>query len=383
MSIAHIFIDESGTPALDLNKGNENRYIIYVGVVIEEKELLRARNIHKHIIDNYCGGRIIKSHKIKNDKRGHFRRMKILSELKGLNHYVVALVVDKSRIYGAGLSYRQSFIKFFNNLISKQFVEKYSEYHIHFDKLGYKEFQNDLVEYMNEKGHGPNLFANNSYDIKDDESEEPLIQIADLYAGCVHQYYTEVIDRAHTEAVHNYIKSNLFIEWFPEESINYFGAVAFPKNDFDPNISKIALSTAKRYLENEQDEIGIEITKIILQEAYLNPYRHISSREIKRKMGAKGINIGDPISEIAKLRDKGVFIVSPQGKKGYKFPCNEREIAEFFDRLLSNIVPQLKRAHILHRILIEQSFSYYNILANERFKLLRSLIDVVKDNRTN
>lgn len=77
------------------------------------------------------------------------------------------------------------------------------------------------------------------------------------------------------------------------------------------------------------------------------------------------------------MRSSGVLIVSPLGKKGYKFPRNEREIAEFYDRLSSNVIPQLQRGHILHQVLVEQSFNKHNILANEKYHLLASLINVI------
>ncbi len=381
MTVAHIFIDEYGTPNLDITKPGVTPYFVYSGIVIEENELAKARKVHKQTIDTHFGGTHIKSSNIPNDDKGHAKRMKVLSELSNFNHYVVALVVDKSKIDSDGLNQKRSFIKFFNNLLSKQFVDKYTEYHIHFDKLGRKDFQDNLVKYMNSNGHGKTLFANNSYKLEDDITEEPLIQFADFYSSCIGKNYCGVTNNNRAESIHNKIKSYTFIEWFPFEFVNYFGATSFKHNDFNQKISLIALQTATNYLGNNNDEIGMEIVKLLLQEAKINPHRHISSKEIKQKITSRGIKIGDPINEIAKLRDKGVFIVSPIGKKGYKFPCNEKEIAEFYDRLSANVVPQLKRAYILHKILVEQSFSEYNILDSDEFKTLSRLVDVTVNNQ--
>ena len=83
------------------------------------------------------------------------------------------------------------------------------------------------------------------------------------------------------------------------------------------------------------------------------------------------------------MRDRGVFIISPQGKKGYKFPCNEKEIAEYYDRISNNVIPQLKRGYVLHKVLTEQSGATYNILATDNFSLLNSLIDkVINDDKS-
>jgi hypothetical protein len=108
-----------------------------------------------------------------------------------------------------------------------------------------------------------------------------------------------------------------------------------------------------------------------------DPYKPISSKEIKNKLNRKGLSISDPIVEISRLRDRGVYIVSPIGKKGYKFPCNSKEIAEFFDRISLNVIPQLKRAYILHKILVGQSYGEHNIFKDDNYKLLESLIDVI------
>lgn len=374
MSIAHIYIDEYGTPDLDTTKSGVTPYFVYAAVVIEQAELANARQIHQSILTRYFGGTHMKSKNIPNDDNGHAKRMKILAELSHINHYVVALLVDKEKVDSVGLEHKKSFIKFFNNLISTQFMGKFDEYHINLDKLGRKSFQESLTEYMGSKGHRQTLFSNNTFCLKDDITEEPLIQLSDFYSGCIGKYYCGNINKNQSEAIHNTIKSRLFLEWFPKEFINFFGAAAFQNDGFNPQIAQIAINSANKYLEDYTDEIGCEITKLLLQETYLNPCKYISSGEIKRKISTKGIKIGDPINEIAKLRDKGVFIVSPLGKKGYKFPSNEKEIAEFFDRLTSNVIPQLRRGHILHRVLVEQSFSQYNILENEKFSLLNTLI---------
>lgn len=381
MSISHIYIDEYGTPDLDTTKSGVTPYFVYAAVVIEQAELENARRIHQSILTRYFGGTHMKSKNIPNDDKGHAKRMKILAELSHVNHYVVALLVDKEKVDSVGLEHKKSFIKFFNNLISKQFMGKFDEYHINLDKLGRKSFQESLTEYMGSKGHRQTLFSNNTFCLKDDITEEPLIQLADFYSGCIGKYYCGNINKNQSEAIHNTVKSRLFLEWFPKEFINFFGAAAFQNDGFNPQIAQIAINSANKYLEDYTDEIGCEITKLLLQETYLNPCKYISSGEIKRKISTKGIKIGDPINEIAKLRDKGVFIVSPLGKKGYKFPSNEKEIAEFFDRLTSNVIPQLRRGHILHRVLVEQSFSQYNILENEKFSLLNTLITNVVTHR--
>ncbi len=368
MSIAHVFVDEYGTPSLNINKDGVTPYFIYVGVVLEEQELQNARVVHKEIVNKYFQGTHIKSSNIPNNEKGYIKRVKILSELAKFQHYVVALVVDKKAIISDGLQHKRSFIKFFNNLLSKQFTDKYSEYHIVLDKTGSNSFCDSLHEYMDRHNLLQTLFSNNSFKIKDDIVEEPLVQVADFYAGCIGKYYCGQYQLGQAETINNILRSYSFIEWFPIEYVNYLGAQGYKSTDFSKDIADIAINTAKKYLQESKDEIGCAIIQLLLQEYYINPFRVISGGEIKKKINNQGLKINYPINEIAKLRSSGVLIVSPLGKKGYKFPRNEREIAEFYDRLSSNVIPQLQRGHILHQVLVEQSFNKHNILANGSYE---------------
>lgn len=379
MSSAHIFIDEYGTPELDVSKNGVTPYFAYAAVVMCDSELENARKIHKQVVDKYFNGTHIKSSNIHNDDKGHIKRLNIISDFSSIQHYVVVLLVDKAKIESHGLGYKKSFIKFFNRLLGEAFRTKYDEIHIHFDKTGRRSFQDELKIYMDETcGIGKTLFSSNTFEIQDDIREEPLIQMADFYAGCIGKYYCGIPNKKHADSIHNAIKSSLIIEWFPKEFTNYFGAQSFEADTYNRQIADIAISTAENYLNTTKDDnIGMEIVKMLLQEAYINPYRPISSKEIKNKLSHQGLSIGDPIVEISRLRDRGVYIVSPIGKKGYKFPCNSKEIAEFFDRISLNVIPQLKRAYTLHKILVEQSYGEHNILKGDNYKLLESLIEVV------
>lgn len=98
MKIAHIFVDEYGTPDLEIEKSGVTPYFIYTGVVIENKSIDKAREVHKKIINNFFGGRHIKSRNINNDRKGYLKRLKIIGELKNFDHYVVALLIDKSKL---------------------------------------------------------------------------------------------------------------------------------------------------------------------------------------------------------------------------------------------------------------------------------------------
>lgn len=72
-----------------------------------------------------------------------------------------------------------------------------------------------------------------------------------------------------------------------------------------------------------------------------------------------------------------MVIISPQGKKGYKFPTSEKELADFYDRLRDNVIPQLQRCQIINNVLQEKAFGKYGILKQKEYEILSRLCDVV------
>ena len=221
---AYIFIDEYGAPDIEVPKKGNEPYFIYAAVVIKEKDVQQARQLLTELHSKYFSAGFIKSNKIHNDSKGYATTISVLTDLKSLPHYVVALVVDKSKIDSqSGLAYEKSFIKYFNRMLSVQFLSVYEEMHIYLDKSGWGEFQNSLKGYMRDKvGFSPNLFTNNTFDIADDITEEPLIQLADFYAGTIGKYYCGKYDQNRAEVIHNnFLRGKIAIEWYPEEYVSY------------------------------------------------------------------------------------------------------------------------------------------------------------------
>ena len=140
-SIAFIYIDEFGTPDLQTEKEGNAPYFVYAAVVIPASELNNARSIHQEIIRSEFPAGYIKSSRIKNTKEGYAKYLTALTKLKEIHHYVIALIVDKSKLQeSVGLSFKSVFIKYFQRLLSKSFFDNYNEFHIIADKTGSEEF---------------------------------------------------------------------------------------------------------------------------------------------------------------------------------------------------------------------------------------------------
>lgn len=376
-----VFIDESGNTDLHTEKNGASPYIIYAAVIIGGEDIETARKVLSTIHDKYYPqNRYLKSSYIPNDDKGYVRTLNTLTELKSLKHHVYAIVIDKSMINSnSGLSYKTVFIKYFNRLVAQHIRSTENDIHIVFDKTGYVEFQQELYAYMEKNGWGPTLFSNNSYALADDKSEEPLLQFADFYAGTIEKYYCGKFDEKKSDVIHDgFIKKNTSIDWFPRHIVPMFAVTKDFDNRYDETITRIAIKSAENYLsKHASDTIGCELILYILQETRKNPFRYISSKEIKTNLRARNVEIGDPIVKVSELRDKGVLIISPIGKKGYKIPNNEQEIAEFYNRLNANVQPQLRRCHTLNKVLFEQSNGKYNILSSSEFETLNKLCGII------
>lgn len=379
-SKVHIYIDECGTPDLDTLKSGNQEFSIYSAVIIGDKDINNANHIYNKIIeDDFNQQKYIKSSQIGNDKSGYAKTISALTTLKELNHYVYALIIDKKHLQGhKGLSIKDIFIKFIQRLLAEHFYDKFDEFHIYADETGHSEFKLSLEKYMqNIVGLAPTLFSNNTFKYVNDKDCK-LIQIADLYAGTIGKYLCGKYDVNRGKVVHDIIRTRLSIQWFPNEFVPYIIATNSFNTTFDNELFNLAKKTSTEYIESHNHDIsGCELINYMLQEAQYNPLRHISSKELKERLNFKNIEIGDPIVKVSELRNNGVLIISPIGKKGYKFPTSEKGIAEFYNRLSANIIPQLKRGYILNEVLAQRSIGKYNILKDVRFEKLNALSEVV------
>lgn len=379
--VAYIFIDESGDTGLDFSKAGTQEFMTYAAVVISEEHISSFRVKLVEIQSKFFQGHPIKAKQLKNDSVGNKKRLGVLKALSTIPHYVCALVIDKPRLKSEGFSHKDVYIKYFQRFLGTDFHKMYEEYHIVFDKTGGIPFQDSLQQYISNHGIGRNLFSDNTYELKDDVNEEQLLQLADLYANTIQRVYSGKLDGQLCNQFTDIIPG-LNIEWFPEDIICYSAARAIKGCSFDKDIAEIAIKTAQKfkdtYLNDPDEKQYIPIIDILLQEFSKAPMRSVSSGEVNSKLQAIGHNQTNILNAVRHLRDKGVFIISPLTKKGFKFPCNEKEVADFFDRISVNVIPQLRRGYELNDLLTSQSMGKYNILKEDTFELLKSLMEISK-----
>lgn len=381
----HIFIDESGNSSLNLDKKGTFSHFIYTAVVISENNIYEARKLQEKISKLFFQGQHIKGSNIGNDEKGLEKRINIANELSTLTHFVKIMVVDKRSLEGDGFNYRKSFYKFFQRIFANSIISNFDSYEICIDKFGHPEFQNELISYMDRNGIASDLFdSNRNFRILDDKIEEPLIQFADFYSNSIFSYYCDSHYNPNSEKIQEILASRLQVDFFPYSHKSYMGAKYFSDSNFNKEIYDISISNAEQYIEaNPKEEIKYEILKYLLKIAQINPNKLSSTKELLQLLR----NYNHEISqwslrkEIGELRDKGVLIISPLGKYGYKLPCNEKEIREFFDRLSSSIIPMIQRLSFFNDKLSILSTGNYNILSNVEYSTLLSLVNTLNKSR--
>ena len=175
----NVYVDESGTPELDLKKPHVGRYYVAVAVFVDEQQDRQAEDLLEVVAAKLCGGGEIKSSKIGPD---HDRRLRFLEAVQEVDFGYFALAVDKSLVYGdSGLRFKATFHKFFSRLLQGQFGYSGGGLRVCSDRYGDSLFMESLDRYLAETVR-PHLFY--GYEHRSLRSEScRLIELADLVAG--------------------------------------------------------------------------------------------------------------------------------------------------------------------------------------------------------
>jgi hypothetical protein len=382
-----IFIDEYGNTAMNTDNAGTPSHFVYAAIVIKESDLSAARNIRNEISNLYFDKHAIKSKRIPLNVKGFNKRVNILMKLKELDFKAFTLVVDKEKAKEStkGIEYKQTFIKFFNKVFLKPFTKSFSSFEVYADKTGWPEFQRSLNEYLNRNVFQQDLFTpERSYRLVDDIIEEPLIQLADILAGCLGKIYctSHSYDNVKSSVLFELLHDRLFVSFYPSGRINYEGMIK-GNEDMNVAIQKIATESAIDAQNNKgalTDEAGAVLDYLLLI-FKSNPSRIVETYEIveKVKILFPAFTVTNLKRCIQSLRDRGVLIASIQGKSGYKLPNRVEDVVGFYNRNLNNIVPMINRINLCNTKLKLNKENSIDILdMDNSFATLRELIKAVE-----
>jgi hypothetical protein len=365
------FIDESGS--YGFNFANHNTHFVVTVILVEQGEKTRLlQEEFDQIRRDIFHGAELKSSKIKDRTR-----QRIFLRLKKFDFRFYSLIVDKRNIFdSSGLRlWRESFYKYLYRQLYAHLYSTFSSITIFADELIDKNFIEGFETYI-EKETQNTLFQQISFS---NSATNSLIQLADLFAGTINRnlsgkstfdLYYELID-----------KNAGFLIW-PQKRIKYFtdhlGIDGFSKEIYD-----LSLLRADSYIEKHKRATDPDVILRVRFVEYLKEVLLYKGYDIQ-VYGAEilaNINLGSEFKlndtllktkVIAPLRDDDVLITS--NRKGYKLPSSEKDIAEFFEMLFSNIDPMIKRMKNCYDSIVLATGKKPEFLEENKFDYIKRII---------
>ena len=112
LSTRHIFVDESGTPSLEVNKDGVQPLYVVSAVIVEGNSVGQVWNQAEEIRKKHFQSGEMKSSGIKFKKGNRYER--ILTDISDLDFKCCSIVVDKSALESKGYEFDSVFYKNIN-----------------------------------------------------------------------------------------------------------------------------------------------------------------------------------------------------------------------------------------------------------------------------
>lgn len=348
----YAFTDEFGAFGYSFDKPNVTSHFIVSSIIIKEQNLEQVRNqVEKVRIKHFQTGEM-KSSGIGSN---HERRKRILADLLPIDFKVFAVAVDKRQLVEwKGLSFKDSFYKFLNNIVHKELRRAFPVLTICADEIGGSDYMQSFSKYVKERLDVVSLFGEANFCFKNSK-KEVLVQLADLISGTLGYVYDST---KHEEDTPDYFKmlskKIIRVEPYPKTYESYLVNTSALAQDYDIEIATICFKQAIDFIHKYQDDpdddrqAQIIVLKYLLFRFMNNDTRkYISTTELRNHLRDTLYNGLDTQAFrgriIGKLRNEGVIISSSSGKKGYKIPANKAELYEFINHGVRIISPMLER----------------------------------------
>lgn len=360
-SIKSIFVDEAGTTSIKSTDGKDRLYIS-VAVVVNTSDIESITANLDEISNRLNHGAEFKSSKIGNNDE---RRISFLKEFRELPFRYYVLVVDKTKCPSdGGLAYRRSAYKFFANQLYTTIDNRLANVSVdlYVDNYGTQEFQHECEKYFNSKCE---LFTRASIVYKDDKTSR-LVQLADMIAGTLRQYFYEEASIELRASVRSLLRDGheIVLKQFPFNH-RFFktpSAEVAGSNEFDSTIARINIDRAVA-LVNEYDDSDDEIKQMMgaVLKMLLASYAEGTGNIFAERIQAELTQLcGKPISKqmmqskvIGGLRFNGIIIAGD--KKGYRLATTERDLRAYLAHDNSVIMPMLAKLNKARSILSENA----------------------------
>lgn len=382
----HAFVDEFGNTGLDFTKQDVSTHYIVSAIIVDdaaiptlETKLDAVRRRH------FQTGEMKSSTVGTNDSR----RIRILKDLIEIDFHIFAVVADKRLIYGEGLTYKESFLKFMHSLVDRILFRTFQNLKMSSDEHGSGEFMQGFVRHVREH-HIPDLFDQSDFQFVPSQSTL-FVQLADFIAGTLARTFDETkkspkgaeflkLLQPKIVGLHEWPRT---IEPYQHEQKNR------RVSEEDTIIKEQAVNLALQYIEKNEGRIkpaiGDQIKflrTLLFQLRHIDPDRYVGSLTI-----ANNLNVGRalPITEhylrtkvVAALRDQGLLIAS--SPLGYKLPTCVKDLYDFVNHGSGMIRPMLNRIESCRRQIRLATKNKIDILNQPAYSYLRNFFDVSTTN---
>lgn len=376
--VAHIFIDEFGTNAFVQGSSGTTSHFVYTSVIISESNLEKARQVKTALSDKYKQGAPLSSKRFDGRDKTLQNRINFIQDLvKELDFTIDILVIDKSKLDGAGLMKKKSFYKYFQGLLVNKYASRFESYHIYADHIGDDIFKRELKTYIDKKVAGDLFNPDRYFKLCDDVTEEPLIQIADMICGSLGKFYSSSHFHEKAGEIFELLHSRIICESFPSYESNNISKLE-TSDEVNSKIKSIAINSIKFDKASIADgELAERLVEYLFSHYKANPKRFVQTYELESYL--KNFVIDIKIEKIRRLirdlRYEGVFIISVSSQNGYKIAYDLDDIFQYFNHYSKYFIPMLKKIKIINQGLSIESFNDVNLIEkNEEFKLFEKLI---------
>lgn len=373
------YLDEYGTNELDVTKDGVSTHFLITGVLVHEsKEAELVQKIEPIAKKHFQSGEM-KSKKIGDNDN---RRVKVLTDLAGLDFNIYLLVVDKPALFGEGLRHKKSFYTFINGLLYNDLYRLYPDLQLFTDEHGTLEYMDGFAKYVNKK-HIPGLFTGSTFQFLQSKSTR-LIQLADMLSGTFARCFDKKAISMNSATFLKILSRKMVAvkEWPQTFSISTVDLA--DEGKYDPTIAELGLNLAATYREkilkskdeNETDQLAC-LNHLLFHFRYISPNRYVWQRELIENIEHiknKRLTSRYFMSKvIAMLRNKGVIISS--STKGYKLPANEGDLYAFLKHNNSIIKPMIDRIKICRDSIKAATLNKLDILNKPEFEYLKKVLD--------
>jgi Protein of unknown function (DUF3800) len=176
-----VFIDESGNSGMK-GKPGSSRFFVVTAVLFEDNE--EADSCDKRINDLRAELGLDENFEFHFNSCSDRLRTRFLEVVAGSNFFYHSIVLNKTKLWGAGFQFKESFFKYAASLVFENAKSQLLDAKVVLDECGNREFKNQLSKYLERRMNDGNRVLIKKVRMEPSHSNN-LLQLADMICGAV------------------------------------------------------------------------------------------------------------------------------------------------------------------------------------------------------